>query len=115
MSPRLSMAFALVMLGRHELSEFSPLQYLVSQLNSSAWHGVAEGFLIEVSRDAAVRTSLYPVLSSGTKTEKIRLAHVLARSGDAQTLRELEVLTKDPDPELAKEGVDALRTLRARL
>ena len=34
--PRLSVAFAMVMLGRVELSEISPLQYLVNTLNSGA-------------------------------------------------------------------------------
>jgi HEAT repeat protein len=41
---RLSVAFAMVMLGRTELSEFSPLQYLVNTLNSAAHKGEASRF-----------------------------------------------------------------------
>lgn len=115
MNPRLSLAFALVMLGRTEMSEFSPLQYLVNTLNSSMFTGVAEAFLIETSREAAVRTNLYPTLSSGTRNERIRLAHILARSGDRETEAHLERMANDPDPELSKEAVGALRTLRTRL
>ena len=115
MNPRLSLAFALVTLGKTELSEFSPLQYLVNTLNSSSFHGVAEPFLIEASREPAVRQSLYVALPAGTKLEKIRLAHVLAGSGDKETIPHLESLTRDPDPEVATEGVGALRALRARL
>ena len=44
--PRLAQAFALVMLGQHELSEFSPLQLLINTLNSSAYHGVAGPYLV---------------------------------------------------------------------
>ena len=42
---RLSMAFAVVSLGRREISELSPLQYLINTLNHKAWKGVAQGFL----------------------------------------------------------------------
>jgi hypothetical protein len=38
-SPRISLAFAMVMLGRNEISEFSPLQYMINNLNSSAYKG----------------------------------------------------------------------------
>src|SRR5262249_39831406 len=85
-APRLSLAFALVNLGRTELSEFSPLQYLINNLNSSAYKGSAEPFLIELARDAAVRKALYQAIPKATRDEKIGLAHVLARSGDKESL-----------------------------
>jgi len=115
MNPRLSLAFALVMVGESEMSELSPLRYLVNTLNSSSFYGVAEPFLVELARDAEVRTALYPALKSGTKMEKIRLAHVLARSGDEQTVPHLEALLGDRDPEVSKEGAEALLVLRASL
>ena len=114
-NPRLSLAFALVMSGRTELSEFSPLQYLINNLNSNAYKGIAEPFLIELTRDERIRNTIYPVLSSGTKDEKMGLARVLARSGDRATLPYLEKLTKDTDPAVASEGVRAMRNLQARL
>jgi HEAT repeat protein len=113
-SPRLSMAFAQVMLGKTEVSEFSPLQFLVDTLNSAAYHGVAFPFLVELARDPAVRKSLYTPLLQGTRDEKINLARVMARSGDKSDAPQLEKLSHDADPEVAQEGLRALRNLQAR-
>jgi len=113
--PRLSIAFALVMLGRIELSEFSPLQYLVNTLNSSAYKGEAFPFLVEAARNPAVRTALYQPLLQGTKDEKIQLAGVMARSGDRGTVPQLQKLSNDTDADVAKEGLRAMRDLQARL
>ena len=51
-SPRLSLAFAQVMLGNTELSEFSPLQYLINNLNRAAYQWRGSPFLVELARDA---------------------------------------------------------------
>jgi len=114
-SPRLSMAFAQVMLGKTALSEFSPLQFLIDTLNSAAYHGEAFPFLVELARDPAVRKSLYPPLLQGTKDEKIYLARVLARSGDKDDVPQLEKVSHDNDPEVAQEGLRAMRNLQARI
>jgi HEAT repeat protein len=114
-SPRLSLAFALVSLGRAEVSEFSPLQFLVNTLNSASYNGEAYPLLVELARVEGVRKALYAPLVSGTKDEKIGLARVLARSGDRASLPELERLSHDPDGEVAQEGLRALRTLQAIL
>jgi HEAT repeat protein len=115
MSPRLSMAFALVMLGDASISEFSPLQYLVNTLNSVAWRGVARAFLIELARDEAVRRPLETVAVKGTKDEKIGLAVVLGLSGDKASIPCLETLSHDPDSSVSGAALDSLRTLKARL
>lgn len=115
MSPRLSMAFASVALGHNDLSEFSPLRYLVNALNSNAYRGIAQPFLIELSRDAGIRRTLYRALSGGTRDEKIYLGQVVARTGDAETVSYLEALTRDPDTAVAEQGLRSLRTLRSRL
>jgi HEAT repeat protein len=112
--PRLSLAFAQVMLGKTEVSEFSPLQFLVNNLNSSAYRGEAFPFLVELARDPKIRQALYPMLAKGTKDEKIGLSGVLARSGDAASVPELQKLTNDTDTEVAKEALKAVRTLQAR-
>jgi len=114
-SPRLSMAFALVALGKVEVSELSPLQLLINTLNSRARQGEAEPFLIELARDPKIRASLYPALTAGTRDEKIYLARVLARSGDKDSLPALEKVSQDTDAEVAQEGLRALKNLRARL
>jgi HEAT repeat protein len=114
-SPRISLAFAMVMLGRSEISEFSPLQYLINNLNSSAYKGEAQPFLTEVARDGSTRKALYAPLETGTKDEKIGLARVLAVSGDKESVAHLEKTSRDPDPEVAQEGLRAVRNLQARL
>jgi HEAT repeat protein len=114
-SPRLSLAFAQVMLGRKDLSEFSPLQFLINNLNSAAYNGEALPFLVELARDEGVRRALYGPLSTGTKDEKIGLARVLASSGDAESVAPLQKLSGDSDAAVAQEGLRALRTLQARL
>jgi HEAT repeat protein len=115
MNPRLSAAFAAVMLGRREMSEFSPLQYLINTLNSASYKGVASAFLIELARDASVRKSLYPGMPQRSKEEKIGLAIVLSRSGEADSEAPLEALSRDTEQDAATEGTRALRILRARL
>jgi HEAT repeat protein len=111
---RLALAFALVMLGRSEVSEFSPLQNLINTLNSASYRDVAYAYLVEAGRDTRVRQALYPPLENGTKEEKISLARVLARSGDKESIPRLEKLSNDADTEVAQEGLRALRTLGAK-
>ena len=114
-SPRLSQAFALVMEGQAQLSEFSPLQYLINTLNSASYSGEAFPLLVEAARVPEVRKLLYRPLESGTRDEKIHLARVLAASGDAEALPYLQKLSQDADSQVAAEGLKALRELRQRL
>jgi HEAT repeat protein len=112
---RLSMAFAVVSLGNHLISEFSPLQYLVNSLNSKAYRNVAISFLTELTRDLAVRQAIYPGLAQATRDEKTGMSIVLARSGDRDSEPYLEGFVKDSDPEVMQEGTRSLRTLRTRV
>jgi HEAT repeat protein len=114
-NPRLSLAFALVNLGRHETTEFSPLRYLVDSLNSRSWRGVAFAFLVELAREPIVRQALLPMLRAGTRDEKTHLAQVLGRSGGEESVDVLNKLMNDPDAEVAEEAVRSLRILRARV
>jgi HEAT repeat protein len=113
-SPRLSLAFAQVMLGKTEISEFSPLQNLINTLNSASYRGEAFPFLVELARATQVRQALYKPLLSGTKAEKIGICGVLARSGDQASVAELQKLNNDSDTEVARESLKAVRTLQAR-
>lgn len=115
MKPRLALAFALVNLGDTRMAEFTPLQYLVNTLNSRLYSGIAEAYLRELARTAEVRNAIYPALRTGTKPEKIALGRVLAVSGDEGSVAHLETLSKDPDTEVAQEGLKSLRNLKARI
>jgi len=115
--PRLSAAFALVNLGKRGMTEFDPLRYLVNNLNSSAYRGVARAYLTELARDPDVRQALYPALTQAgaTRDEKTGLAEVLAFSGGPDSVAPLEALSQDPDSEVSQAGLRAVKNLRARL
>ncbi len=113
-SPRLSLAFAQVAEGRTEMSEFSPLQFLVNNLNSAAFNGIARPFLVELARKEAVRQLLYGPLATGTKDEKVGIAYVLGLSGGPSSVPELQKLATDPDPEVAQAGLTAVRNLQSK-
>ena len=113
--PRLSLAFAQVMLGTTELSEFSPLQFLINNLNLVAYNGAALPLLVELARDAKVRAVLYGAIESGTKDEKVGLARALGASGDQETIVRLKKLIDDQDPAVAQAAIDATRSIQARM
>lgn len=100
------------MLGVRAMTEFSPLPYLINNLNSAFYRDVAYAYLVETARDPQVRNALYPSLETGTKDEKISLARVLGRSGDKDSIPHLEKLSNDSDAQVAQEGMRALRTLK---
>ena len=114
-SVRLALAFALVTLGETQLTEFSPMQYLINTLNQASYRDVAFAYLVETARDDQVRRALYPSLESGTRDEKISIARVLARSGDKESIPRLQKLSSDTDADVAQEGMRALRNLQARM
>jgi HEAT repeat protein len=114
MPPRLAFAFAAVNLGKTELAEFSPMQYLANTLNSRGYRGVTEAYLIELAHNPMVREQLYSLLPEATRDEKIGIARVLAAGGDASSRAHLETLSRDTDAQVAEEALRALRTLRAR-
>jgi hypothetical protein len=115
MSPRLAAAFGLVMDGKLDLAEDSPFRYLINTLNSAAYHDLAYAYLVEAARQKPVLQALYGQFDQGTREEKIYLARVLAASGDSGSVPYLDKVSRDTDPDVSKEGLRALRSLRARL
>jgi HEAT repeat protein len=115
--PRLSIAFALVDYGQLGMAEFDPLRYLVNNLNSAAYRGVARAYITELARDPAVRQALYPVLKEPavTKDEKTGIADALAASGGQDAIAPLEALGQDQDSEVSEAGLRAVKNLRSRL
>jgi HEAT repeat protein len=114
MKPRLGLAFALVKLGRLEVSELSPLQYLVNTLNSALYKGIARPLLAELAADKSVRETLYPALERCNAREKIELAGVLAETGDQASLPALERMAGDSDPKVAQASHRGINAIRAR-
>jgi HEAT repeat protein len=112
---RLAIAFAIVSLGSRQMSEFSPLRYLLNNLNLKAYRSSAIAYLTELARDPEVRQAIYPILAHATRDEKTGISIVLARSGDRDSEPYLETLLKDSDPEVMQESTRSLRTLRTRV
>ena len=112
---KLGFAFASVALGQLKLGSATPLRYLVAELKSKFFVGVAQGYLIELLRDQKTREAVYPVLQDANKEEKIQLARIFAVSGEADTVKHLEVLEADPNSEVKGEALRAMRTLKARI
>jgi HEAT repeat protein len=113
---RLAIAFARVRLGNRETGSFSPLGYLVNNLNQRAWRGVALPYLSELALDAGVRRSIYVLAGEGaTRDEKTGIAQALAASGGEDSIPLLERLSRDEDAEVARQALRALRILRGRL
>jgi HEAT repeat protein len=115
MAPRLGAAFALVMDGKLDLSEDAPFRYLINTLNQASYHEIAYAYLVEASRKPPVLAALYAEVAPGTKDEKIYLARVLSASGDQSSIPYLDKISRDNDQDVAKEGLRALRSLKARL
>jgi HEAT repeat protein len=115
MLPRLGAAFGLVLDGDLNLAEDAPLRYLINTLNSASYKDFAVAYLTEAARKPDVRHALYQPIEQGTREEKIQLARILAVSGDASSVQYLEKVSRDPDAEVAQEGLRALRALKARL
>ena len=114
-SARLGLAFALVALGRLDLGDDTPLRYLISQLKSKFYQGVAQGYLVELLREQKVREAVYPALREAKKEEKMQLAQILGVSGGVDSIPYLETLQADPSNEVKNEANRAIRTLKARL
>jgi len=115
MLPRLATAFALVLDGNLNLAPEAPLRYLINTLNSAGYHDVAYAYLVEAARQQPVLHVLYTQIEPGSRDEKIYIGRVLAVSGDAGSVSFLDKLSRDNDPDVAKEGLRAARSLRARL
>lgn len=113
---RLAVAFARVRLGNRETGSFSPLGYLVNNLNQRAWRGVVLPYLSELALNADVRRSLYVLAGDGaTRDEKTGIAEALAASGGEDAIPLLERLSRDEDLEVARQALRALTILRRRL
>jgi HEAT repeat protein len=115
MSPRLAAAFGLLMDGDLNLADDAPFRYLINTLNSAAYHDVAYAYLVEAARQKPVLQALYTQIDPGTKEEKIYLSRVLSVSGDQSSVPYLDKVSRDNDQDVSKEGLRALRSLRARL
>ena len=68
-----------------------------------------------VGCDKKIREAVYPVLRDAKKEEKVQLAQIFGVSGEADTVKYLEVLQADPSGEVQNAAIRSMRTLKARI
>ena len=110
----LAAAFALADEGKVDTSDFSPLPYLVENLNLKARAYVANAYLVELARREDVRTALTKMIPGATKDQKIALCSIFGSSQAPDAIPVLSGLSKDMDPDVAFAASRALRIVQAR-
>jgi len=110
----LAAAFALVNEGKVDTSEYSPLLYLMENLDLKGRSGVASAYLSELSRRDEVRTALFPLVAQATKDQKIALCSIFAGTRSNDVTPTLNTLAKDIDPDVAFAASKALRISQSR-
>ncbi len=111
----LSAAFALVNEGNVSTDEFSPLLYLVENLNSGSRSSAADAYLKELIHRDEVRKNIAKTLPEATRTQKTSLCWIFAESHSADLLPALTQLGNDPDGEVsitAKRAAHVLQQTR---
>jgi HEAT repeat protein len=97
----LAAAYALVNEGNVSSEEFSPLVYLVENLNSRSRAGTADAYLRELIHREDVRKTIPTTLEGATHSQKLALCWIFAESRSDDLLPALSQLGKDRDGEVA--------------
>lgn len=109
----LAAAFALVNEGKVDASEFSPLLYLIENLDVKGHSNVASAYLTELARRDEVRSALFPLVPEATKGQKVALCWVFAASRSDDVTPTLNTLARDIDPDVAFAASKALRIVQS--
>jgi HEAT repeat protein len=110
----LAAAFALVSEGKMDASEFSPLQYLVENLDQVNRDSTAQAYLTELCRRDDVRKGVYTLLPQASVAQKVALCNILAASHAPDVIPVLTDLAKDANPDLSLAASKSLRIAQAR-
>src|SRR5579875_1451264 len=110
----LAAAFALVDEGKVDTAEFSPLSYLVENLDVKGRAGVAQPYLAELAKREDVRKALFPLVAQASKDQKIALCAVFSASQSEDVIPVLNTLSKDIDPAVSMAAARSLRIVQAR-
>ncbi len=110
----LAAAFALVDEGKMDTSDFSPLPFLVEQLDTKSRANIASAYLVELARREDVRKALIPLVPQATKDQKVALCSILAASHSDDVVPVLNTLSRDIDPDIALAASKALRIAQTR-
>jgi HEAT repeat protein len=106
-------AFALVSEGKVDTSDFSPLRYLVENLDVRGQRDAAQAYLTELCRRDDVRKALFPLLPETTKDQKLALCQALSASRSDDVIPVLNALAKDIDPDVSLAASKGLSRVQA--
>lgn len=110
----LAAAFALVDEGKVDTSDFSPLPYLVENLDQKGRTSAASAYLTELARRDDIRRALLSITEQATKDQKIALCWIFASTRSDDVIPALNALAKDIDPDVAFAASKALRITQSR-
>ncbi len=108
----LAAAFALVSEGNVNTSEFSPLPYLLENLDVKGQRSSARAYLGELCRRADVCKALLPLLNEATKDQKLALCSAFAESRNEDVIPALQTLSKDIDPDVSLAASKSLKAVQ---
>lgn len=106
---RLAILFAEVSIGQTQ-----HLRDLVDSLTSRTRGGVAQSYLVELTRRKSLLNAVYGYLNDSNATIRRRLCAVLMYSGDASSLAPLAPLTRDHNSDVAAAALRAQQAIRSR-
>lgn len=107
-------AFGLVNEGNVDTGEFSPLSFLVENLDMKARQDVAQAYLTELCRRAAVRQAVLPMIKNASAQQKIAFCNILSESQSDDVVPVLSTLTRDINPDVSLAASRSLKIVQAR-
>jgi HEAT repeat protein len=110
----LAAAFGMVNDGKVDISEFSPLPYLVENLQTKGRSEIASAYLKELANRKDVIEALTKMLPELEKSQKVALCPVFAIGESSGGGTPLKVLARDIDPDVALAASKALRIIQNR-
>ncbi|MBV8832245.1 MAG: HEAT repeat domain-containing protein [Acidobacteriaceae bacterium] len=110
----LAAAFGLVNEGNVSTAEFSPLPFVLENVENPNHAGVASPYLTELCRREDVRKALIPLVSQATKDQKLAICAAFGAAQEEDAIPVLNSLAKDIDPDVAFAASKALRIAQAR-
>ncbi len=109
----LAAAFALVDEGKVDTTEFSPLQFLVENVDQPGRDDTAKAYLIELCRREDVRKGVYASLPTATAGQKIQIAGILGTTRAADAIQVLNTMQNDPNADVSSAAAKGLRIAQA--
>jgi HEAT repeat protein len=110
----LAAAFALVTEGNVSTDEFSPLRYLVENLNSRQRADAANAYLKELIHREEVRKNIVKTLDEATKAQKLALCWIFGESHSDDIMPALQQLASDSDGEVETAAKRAEHVVKSR-